>query len=239
MRERLQDLARNPLLRRIPKLWRRIEFLEGVFGVWDRIPRIVKGALRMAVEFALAGIALAFLAKALEVGQNNWPFVVIVALIITLIVGLLIEHYIFPATSGPTGTVVVRKFGRDDTAEGSGTITATGPVYVPEDEEVEKARADQVKEWRSLINDITEFVYEGNRAMEAYGRPQHLDSTRGLDFMNGWIPRVGNRLPDEYRVDFDSAGRDIFKGDAVWAEQLDIRLTRLREIVADIRNRHL
>ena len=41
---------------------------------------------------------------------------------------------------GPTGTVVMRKFGRDDTAEGSGTITATGPVLVPEDEKPRRRR---------------------------------------------------------------------------------------------------
>lgn len=32
----------------------------------------------------------------------------------------------------PTGTVVIRKLGRKDTAEGSGTVMATGPVYIPE-----------------------------------------------------------------------------------------------------------
>ena len=124
------------------------------------------------------------------------------------------------------------------------TLWGIGSEVLPplelEGDEIEKAaQGDQVEEWRSLINDITRFAYEGNRAMEAYGRPKYLDSTRGLQFMNEWIPRVGERLPDEYRVDFESEGRAIFGGDAVWAEQLDIRLTRLREIVADIRNRHL
>jgi hypothetical protein len=95
------------------------------------------------------------------------------------------------------------------------------------------------QDWRALIREITDFIKEGNRAMEAYGRPSVGDSTRGLEFMNTWIPRVTQSLPDEYHADFESHGRKIFEGDVVWALQLDVRMERLREIVADIRNRHL
>ena len=75
--------------------------------------------------------------------------------------------------------------------------------------------------------------------MEKYGRPGHVVTERGLEFINGWISRVREMLPYEYYVDFESEGRAIYKGDEIWVEQLDIRLTRLREIAADIRNRHL
>ena len=104
-------------------------------------------------------------------------------------------------------------------------------------EEVERLRERQ--DWRALLNNITNFITEGNRAMEAYGRPGLLDSSKGLDFSNDWILRINRSLPDEYRPDFASQGRDIFKGDSVWAELLDVQLQRLREIASDIRNRHL
>ena len=103
--------------------------------------------------------------------------------------------------------------------------------------EVERLRERQ--DWRALLNNITSFITEGNQTMEAFGRPAHLDSMKGLDFMNDWILRVHRSLPDEYRPDFESRGRDIFRGDAVWAEQLDVQMKRLREIASDIRSRHL
>ena len=103
--------------------------------------------------------------------------------------------------------------------------------------EVERLR--ERRDWRALLNNITDFIDEGNRTMEACGRPDHLDTRRGLAFLNEWLPRVIHILPDEYGPDFESQGRGIYKGDAVWAEQLDVRMERLREIAADIRNRHL
>ena len=103
--------------------------------------------------------------------------------------------------------------------------------------EVERLRERQ--DWRALLNNITRFITEGNQAMEAHGRPGYLDSIKGLEFSRDWILRIHESLPDEYRPDFASQGRDIFKGDSVWAEQLDVQLQRLREIASDIRNRHL
>ena len=103
--------------------------------------------------------------------------------------------------------------------------------------EVERLRERQ--EWRALLNNITSFITDGNQAMEAYGRPAYVDSSKGLAFMSDWTSRVHKSLPDEYGPDFESQGRDIFRRDAVWAEQLDVRMKRLREIASDIRNRHL
>jgi len=103
--------------------------------------------------------------------------------------------------------------------------------------EVERLR--ECQDWRALLNNITSFITEGNRAMEKCGRPEYLDSMEGLRFMNDWTLRVHKSLPNEYGPDFESLGRDIFRGDAVWAEQLDVQMKRLREIASDIRNRHL
>ena len=100
-------------------------------------------------------------------------------------------------------------------------------------------RLQQHEDWLSLIKDITRFIYEGNQAMEVNGRPQHRNDSGGLDFMKEWLPRVTARLPYEYQPDFESQGRGVFGGDAVWALMLDVRMTRLREIAADIRIRHL
>lgn len=135
---------------------------------------------------------------------------------------------------------------RGTTTVGRDNFFIGPPAFTPEVQDAEgrlsvdnAKQTDQAQDWRTIINHITDLSREGNSAMEAYGRPGHVATESGLKFMNGWISRVREILPYEYYVDFESEGRTIYKGDEIWVEQLDIRLTRLREIAADIRNRHL
>lgn len=142
-RDLWQYLAQHPWLRRLSKWWRGIEFLEGVFGVWDRIPRLAKAGVRMMAYYLFAQIGLAFLARTLEIGRENWPFVVIGSLIATLVIGLLIEHFAFAAPSRGA-------------KEGQGTTTVAEPVYVPEDYGAESQslsqRVEQLEEARAQLD---------------------------------------------------------------------------------------
>lgn len=103
----------------------------------------------------------------------------------------------------------------------------------------ELERLQERANWRAVIEEIGGFIAEGNRAMEAYGRPLHLDTERGMKFMVDWMPRVTAHIPPEYAADLQSQGREIYQGDTVWAMLLDVRLKRLHEIAVDIRNHHL
>jgi len=100
-----------------------------------------------------------------------------------------------------------------------------------------------LRDWRAIIDQLTALVVEGNLVMEAYGRPDpyqpYQRSTLGLELMNMWTQKVQETLPTEYRVDFLSFGRAPYKSDIVWAEQLDIQLRRIREIVEEIRTTFL
>ena len=197
MGERWRSIIDSKWVQATRKLYAPLEKLDGLLGVWERFPTLVKAGLRMGVYYLVVQIGLGYGARALEVGRDNWYFVVIAALIITLVVGLLIEHYIFPATSGPTGTVVPRKFDRDDTAEGSGEITATGPVHVPEDQadapEIDAESLPPPGRSLKAVSEEAEFQAAGFVA----GHQILEDSVElTLSFLNGPPFHVQNNLCD-------------------------------------------
>lgn len=122
----------------IRKWYTPIEKLDGLLGVWERIPRIVKAGARMIAYYVFAQIGLAFLARALEIGGENWPFIVIAALIVTLIIGLLIEHFVFAAPSRVGGARIM--------ATGTVTKEGEGPTMVAEQgiEATKEAASEEV-----------------------------------------------------------------------------------------------
>lgn len=93
-RDRLQGILRSPWLRWIQSVWQRIEFLDGLLGVWERIPRIVKTSARGILLYALIQWGAAASAQALEVGRENVLLIVLVAVVTTAIAWVLVEHYL-------------------------------------------------------------------------------------------------------------------------------------------------
>lgn len=76
------------------KLYAPLEKLDGLLGVWERIPRIVKTTARGIVLYALIQWGAAASARALEVGRDNALLIVLGAVIATAIAWVLVEHYL-------------------------------------------------------------------------------------------------------------------------------------------------
>ena len=91
------------------------------------------------------------------------------------------------------------------------------------------------KELPPIEGDLADIT--GSMHGRKYASPEEISEAMGR------IPKDLSGMSDkraaETLADFESQGRKVFEGDAVWVLQLDARMERLREIVADIRNRHL
>lgn len=127
-RQHWQRIKASPAAHTIADWWRRIEFIDGVLGVWDRIPRFVKRGAGLMVGYAMLQWGAALSARALEVGRDQAPWIVVGAVVATAVAWVMVEHVLFQRRPRPPMVVV-------DTGP-HGVITVTEPVYVREDHEM-------------------------------------------------------------------------------------------------------
>ena len=118
-------MTENSWIKTIRKGYAPLEKLDGLLGVWERIPGIAKSGMRMLGFYVFVQVGFGFLAQALEVGRDYWYFVVIASLIVTIVAGLLFEHFVFAGAS-LRGVATV-------TARPTAVSPEEQPIVVPED----------------------------------------------------------------------------------------------------------
>ena len=112
----------------------------------------------------------------------------------------------------------------------------------------QEAHLDQKAEIRAAIQALTPFVRSGNRLLEMYGRPYSpgqppmLMVDHGLPDINEWyrqIAPVMEKVVPEYVAAWENDGPiyDDSSRKAVAIQQLEGRLSRLGDIMTELRER--
>jgi len=111
-----------------------------------------------------------------------------------------------------------------------------------------QAKLDQKAEIRAAIQALTPFIRSGNRLLEMYGRPYSpgqppmLMVDHGLPDINEWYRQIApviEKVVPEYAGTWENDG-PIYgdtSGKAVAIQQLEGRLSRLGDIINELRGR--